>query len=201
LHNYIRNFRKENDGYIMTGFSYETDSVTMALYTGWMMKTDNNIDSVWYRDYTHFNQLWDDNYLYDINACEDNGYIAIGEAHPDMGTEKLWVIKVDSMGCDTAGCATGTKIFELPAREKTEVVKIYPNPATSDITIAFQNTDHHKNMMLECYNIYGMQVHTEKIWKGQQEIKIDLRGWAKGLYFAVVKSEGTLAGSVRFIRQ
>jgi hypothetical protein len=56
-------------------------------------------------------------------------------------------------------------------------------------------------MLLECFNIYRQKVHTEKIWKGQQQTKIDLHGWAKGLYFAVVKSEGTLAGSVRFIRQ
>jgi len=54
-------------------------------------------------------------------------------------------------------------------------------------------------MQLECFNIYGQQVHTEKIWKGQQETRIDLNGWAKGLYFAVVKSEGKVAGTGRFV--
>jgi hypothetical protein len=56
-------------------------------------------------------------------------------------------------------------------------------------------------MQLECLNIYEQRVHIEKIWKGQQEAKIDLRGWAKGLYFAVVKSEGKMAGSGRIVRR
>jgi hypothetical protein len=105
---------------------------------------------------------------------------------------------------DDCDIITGT---EIPSPEEyysfiaTIPITAFPNPAETEITLAFQNTKHHTNMVLECYNIYGRQVHTEKIWKGQQETKIDLRGWAKGLYFAVVKSEGTLAGSVRFIRQ
>jgi hypothetical protein len=195
---YIKNFRKLNDAYVLTGFSYETDTVTMALYTGWMMKLDNNLDSVWYRDYTHFDQLYDDNYLYDINACEDNGYIAIGEAHPDMGSEKLWVIKVDSMGCDTAGCATGvfTKEISLNYDEK---ITAYPNPAETEITLAFQNTKHHSNMLLECYNIYGQRAYSEKIWKGQLQTKINVSGWSKGLYFAVVKSNRKVAGTCKFV--
>ena len=55
LANHIRNMRKVNDSYILTGFSYETDSITYQYYSGWMMKLDNNLDSVWYRDYTHSN--------------------------------------------------------------------------------------------------------------------------------------------------
>jgi hypothetical protein len=115
--------------------------------------------------------------------------------------------QIQSGTIDLSACLVWTGVEEIPSPEEyysfiaTIPITAFPNPAETEITLAFQNTDHHKNMMLECYNIYGMQVHTEKIWKGQQETKIDLRDWAKGLYFAVVKSEGTLAGSVRFIRQ
>jgi hypothetical protein len=103
---------------------------------------------------------------------------------------------------DDCDIITGTKI---PSPEEyysfisTMPVTAYPNPASSEITLAFQNTDHHTNMELECYNIYGQRVHSEKIWKGQQERSIGLQGWAKGLYFAVVKSEGKVAGSGRFV--
>jgi len=77
----------------------------------------------------------------------------------------------------------------------------YPNPASSEITLSFQNTSHHTNMLLECYNIYGQKVHSEKIWKGQQQTKLDVSSWGKGLYFAMVKSEGKVAGSGRFVRK
>jgi len=80
-------------------------------------------------------------------------------------------------------------------------INAYPNPAETEITLAFQNTDHHTNMVLECYNIYGQKVHNEKIWKGQQETRIDLRGWASALYFTVVKSDGKVAGTGRFVRR
>jgi len=105
---------------------------------------------------------------------------------------------------DDCDIITGT---DIPSPEEyysfiaTIPVTAYPNPAETEITLAFQNTDHHNNMLLECYNIYGQQVHTEKIWKGQQEKRIDLRRWAKGLYFAVVKSEGKVAGTGRFVRK
>jgi hypothetical protein len=198
LHNYIKNFRKESGGYIMTGFSYETDTVTTALYTGWMMKLDNNLDSLWYRDYTHFDQLWDDNYLYDIDACADNGFIAIGESHPDNGNNNMWIIKVDSMGCDTAGCATGVFTKEISFINDKEITA-YPNPAETEITLAFENTEHHNNMILECYNIYGQKVHSEKIYKGQQQTRLNVSGWSKGIYLAIIRSNQSITGQCRFI--
>jgi hypothetical protein len=82
-----------------------------------------------------------------------------------------------------------------------EIIKTYPNPASTDINIAFQNTEYHMDMMLDCFDIYGRQVHNEKIWKGQQETRIDIREWAKGLYFAVVKIEGNVAGTGRFAKK
>jgi hypothetical protein len=121
--------------------------------------------------------------------------------------DSLCLEQIQSGTIDLSDCLVWTGAEEIPSPEEyysfiaTIPVTAYPNPAETEITLAFQNTDHHTNMLLECYNIYGQRVHTEKIWKGQQETKIDLLGWAKGLYFAVVKSEGTLAGSVRFIRQ
>ncbi len=75
LVNHIRNMRKINDSYILTGFSYETDSITYQYYSGWMMKLDNNLDSVWYRDYYYSNNESDQNLLYDMFPCQDKGYI------------------------------------------------------------------------------------------------------------------------------
>jgi hypothetical protein len=78
-------------------------------------------------------------------------------------------------------------------------ITAYPKPAETEITLAFENTEHHANMLLECYNIYGQRMYSEKIYKGQQQTKLDVNGWRKGLYFAVVKSNGKVAGQVRFV--
>jgi hypothetical protein len=114
---------------------------------------------------------------------------------------------IQSGTIDLTDCLVWTGTEEMPSPAEyyafiaTIPITAYPNPAEMEITLAFQNTEHHTNILLECYNIYGQKVHSEKIWKGQQQTKLDLRGWSKGLYFAVVKSDGKVAGQVRFIVQ
>jgi hypothetical protein len=138
---------------------------------GVVEKNDNNFVIAGYTDYGP---------SYDV-GCEPYG---------GNGDEDYWVFEIDTS--DTNSVAEN--------HVENDKVVFYPNPAETEITISFQNTDHHSNMLLECYNIYGQRVHSEKIWKGQQETRIDLQVWAKGLYFAVVKSEGKVAGSGRFVR-
>jgi hypothetical protein len=114
---------------------------------------------------------------------------------------------IQSGTIDLSDCMMWTGAEEIPSPEEyysfiaTIPITAYPNPAETEITLAFQNTEHHSNMMLECYNIYGQKVHTEKIWKGQQQTKMDVSGWSKGLYFAVAKSNGKVAGTGRFVRK
>jgi len=119
--------------------------------------------------------------------------------------DSLCTEPIQSGTIDLSDCLVWTSTEEIPSPEEyyafiaTIPITAYPNPAEMEITLAFQNTDHHTNMLLECYNIYGQKVHTEKVWKGQQETRIDLRGWASGLYFTVVKSDGKVAGTGRFV--
>jgi hypothetical protein len=108
---------------------------------------------------------------------------------------------------DLSACMVWTGTEEIPSPEEyytsiaTIPITAYPNPAETEITLAFENTEHHSNMLLECYNIYGQKVHSEKIYKGQQQTKLDVSDWSKGLYFAVVKSNGKVAGTERFVRK
>jgi hypothetical protein len=74
---------------------------------------------------------------------------------------------------------------EYYASVQTIVVTAYPNPAETEITLAFQNTEHHNNMLLECYNLFGQRVHSEKVYKGQQKTKLSIEQWQSGLYIAV----------------
>jgi len=198
----IRNFRETINGDIVAAGFYYPDTTTDFILNGWFYKFNQEGDSIWFREYYNYFDQYAENMLYDVYPCQEKGYVGIGYARPGTGgsTQKMWVIKVDSMGCDTAGCATGTFTKEIYLKSDNDIIA-FPNPAETEITLAFQNTDHHANMLLECYNIYGQQVHSEKIWKGQQETKIDLHGWAKGLYFAVVKSEDKVTGSTRFIKR
>jgi hypothetical protein len=112
---------------------------------------------------------------------------------------------IQSGTIDLSSCLVWTGTEEIPLPEEyysfiaTIPITAYPNPAETEITLAFQNTDHHSNMQLECFNIYGQKVHSEKIWKGQQQTKLNISNWSNGLYFTVVKSEGKVAGTCKFV--
>ncbi len=93
---------------------------------------------------------------------------------------------IQSGTIDLSDCMVWTGTEEIPSPEEyysfiaTIPITAYPNPAETEITLAFENTEHHSNMLLECYNIYGQKVHSEKIWNGQQQTRLDVSGWGRG---------------------
>jgi len=197
--NYIKNFRKVDDGYILTGFSYETDTATMALYTGWGTKVNNNLDIIWYHDYSYYNNLYDDNYLYDISPCQDNGYIAIGKARPDMGTNKMWIVKVDSMGCDTPGCATGVHVFELPENDIGEL-KIWPNPTKGEFWAQGFEFRVKGGKSIKIYNSQGIKVEEVKVPENSESLRINVSHFTNGLYYLQYIHSNQIVGTTKFIK-
>jgi hypothetical protein len=197
---WIKNLRKTNSGYIITGFSAETDSATYQYYSGWMMKLDNYLDSVWYRDYIHEDENWE-NYFYDAYPTSDNGYIAVGKAQPDLGNSKLWVVKVDSMGCDTPGCATGTFVKELPlpAGSAGELA-IWPNPAREEFRIAPPVTpERGKSVRIVVYNSQGIRVKEIKPVYNNEPVTVNTRNWQKGIYYIRMSAGGRNLGSGKVV--
>lgn len=128
---YMKNLSSTNDGNLIASSFFMDDTTSDYPYIGNLYKFTQEGDSIWMRDYYYYNNQYDWNMLYDVYPCSDKGHIGVGLARPDIGTEKLWIIKVDSMGCDTAGCATGTWISEFffSGGGQVEDLLVYPNPA------------------------------------------------------------------------
>jgi hypothetical protein len=76
-----------------------------------------------------------------------------------------------------------------------------PNPASDHITFALENTEHHRNIELRCYNLLGMQQHQTKILRGQQQATISVSTWPPGMYVVVVYSDGRPVGRGKFVVQ
>ncbi len=103
-------------------------------------------------------------------------------------------------------CDLFTAIDEIPTAKQYQEkirwipIKAYPNPVTEGkLTLEFENTIHHKNMELHCYDDFGRQIHYQKIYKGQQDTDVDVSGWPPGIYIAVVYSEGSARGKAKFV--
>ncbi len=77
---------------------------------------------------------------------------------------------------------------------------MYPNPAKDQINLSFENTEHHNNIQLFCYDIYGRLLHQEEIFSGQSEKELDISSWGRGMYVAVITSNCKFVGKGKFVK-
>ena len=113
---------------------------------------------------------------------------------------------IQSGTIDLTSCFVWTNIRDAPSpKEYYESirkipVKAYPNPATQGtITFEYKNTEHHRNIELRCFDIYGEEIHKEKVYRYQGESVVDIGSWRKGMYVAVVYSNGLPVGQCKFV--
>ena len=116
---------------ILTGTYCEKDGG----YSSVILKANQNGDSIWMREHYRYFKI-SLNYLQDINQTKDKGYIACGYVvpnPPDTGYESSWILKIDSLGCDSIGCQLMDNVSLI--KELKDEINIYPNPANNEITI------------------------------------------------------------------
>jgi hypothetical protein len=216
-HNYLRNIRVLSDGSIIAvgsvlKFNPEPDRL------GWIIKTSPNGDSIWHREYRFLSGYESRNYLYDIIYTADNGLIACGYVvpnPPDTGSVDTWVIKLDSIGCDTAGCDPTVWIVEedekIRGREAERMV-IWPNPARDVIHVHMDTWTHMpfpKDVTLTIYDIYGRTITAQTptilpscsptVLPSSQEITIDVSGYPPGLYIITITGDRQETLSGKFV--
>ena len=199
---WIKNFRKTENGYIASGFFVDS---TFISYKGFLLKIDENLDSIWMRKYSHFNELYDNNLFYDAYPTTDNGYIAIGKARPDGGgqSNKMWIVKVDSMGCDTPGCATGTFVEELfpYVRDRGEELMIWPNPAREEFWVTPLVFPPNGGMPthIVVYNSQGVKVKEIPVPEDDETVTVNVQGLNRGMYFVRLTAGGRSLGSGKVV--
>jgi hypothetical protein len=204
--NFLNNIYPDHDGgYIATGYrrNYFHPGSIWNEY-GWLLKIDENGDSVWYREYQYYSVTDDDyNKLYDLCLAPDGGYVTVGQASTWTEPQTAWVIKVDSLGCDTPGCATGVYI-PVPQVVGNEAFLLYPNPANSALNCRLQIASPAygwadcKSLLL-IYDMIGRKMEELQIPKGQELVRIDVSSYPAGIYIAVLKNEKRMLGRRKFV--
>ena len=90
----------EDSSYVMVGSHYLNPTQAIDMY---MMKINSVGDSLWSVGWGNTST---EEYAYDINKTSDNGFIIAGQ-YSNIGPPlyDLWVIKTDSLGCDSPTCS------------------------------------------------------------------------------------------------
>jgi hypothetical protein len=153
-------------------------------FTSWILKLKPNGDSIYFRRYyKNDNQYTLTNTSWDFCIAEDKSIVTCGYVSMQNDYQKLWLAKMDSLGCLQPGCDP-TAGIEEPHYLKPGQLQIYPNPATTQTTITYPTTD--KAIILQIYNMLGQLVYEEKLSKGSSQTTLDTRAYKKGLYKVMV---------------
>ncbi|PCJ23677.1 MAG: hypothetical protein COA97_11175 [Flavobacteriales bacterium] len=118
------------------------------------------------------------NYFWDIHETYDKGFIICGDfLNISVPVQPLWVLKLDSMGCDTINCTVG---IEDEISEENELL-VYPNPSNTFISFELPFNLNQINAELRLFNITGKEVFVKKI--NSHVTQIDVSSYPKGIYF------------------
>jgi hypothetical protein len=106
---------------------------------------------------------------------------------------------------DLTDCEVIVNVEDIPTRKEYNArislipITPAPNPAKDYIRFLLENTEHHKNIRVVCYDIYGRQMAEVPVNAGVNETGLSISGWRHGLYMAVVYSGNKQMGKARFV--
>lgn len=148
-----------------------------------------------------FPNIWEYNFLVDVVPTQDKGFIFSGYTDVpcqfgDTCGYWGWVVKLDSLGCEDAGCYT-VGLEEMPFLNSTHQVS--PNPAQSYITFAYQSQP--KVQSLHVYDIWGKKVFASPLPAHTDEFTLDLHAFPQGIYVYYFMEKGRIEASGKFVKK
>ncbi len=185
---------------IITGTSHmvNPDNPNELGYKGVIMKVNSNGDSLWARWHGH-GLFADDCQINDIVLTDDGGFLATGwQWHNNGGLffQNAWLLKMDSMGCDTAGCHIYDG-FDREVNYKIEF-RVFPNPTDDILNIEFDKVYNHE-IKIKIYNSIGQLVLEKSSEKGVTLQRINIKAISRGIYFIEIVDKNGILTSDKFI--
>ncbi len=163
----------------------------------WLLKLNTHGDSLWLREHFYFNGSYNTNRLFDIKPTLDGGFITCGyvDSMPAV-SQSIWVLKLDSFGCLVPGCQNvGMKEVIL---QDNEQVFVYPNPATTEITIKLSEQFRQNAKEARVFNNLGQEVLRQSLSAGEATHTLNIAYLSAGIYHIRIIGNGisVVAGKV-----
>lgn len=140
-----------------------------------LLKLSSTGDSLWLKEY--YNGAFSSHQLRDVYPTPDGGFVACGwinPSAPDTGYQDIWIIKVDSMGCEIANCTVG--LNEL--MDQVKPIKVYPVPFSFELNISFLNN--FENGLIKIFDATGKLVFEKE--NDGVSFHLSTSNWNDGIY-------------------
>nr|MBK9651296.1 T9SS type A sorting domain-containing protein [Bacteroidota bacterium] len=152
------------------------------------------LDSVgnlkWERSFAQGN---DHAYFRDVIETSDSGFICAGFCFEGAsGGQDAWLVKLDSAGCDSAGCAIYTGLPGVAPLSNGEGpgVRLFPNPTKEIFYIKFPHQFFADTYTVTVTNMQGQVLHHQKyVYNLRQDMPIFVNNLASGMYLVTIKVE------------
>jgi len=141
-----------------------------------------------------------DIYLYKINENLEHDTIYPGNyTYDSLCPYTIESGEIDISDCITVSVGEVPTLDEFNSNKHSINIKAFPNPVNgNEVTFELQNTEYHSDMELRIFDVFGKEVHSEKVYQFQVEARINVRNWKKGIYIALVYSEEKVVGECKF---
>jgi hypothetical protein len=148
------------------------------------------------------NLTWDV-YFYKINQNLEQDTVYLGNyTYDSLCTE----LPIQSGVIDLTGCDVITSVEEIPTLEEYNEklqsipIKASPNPTnTGEVLLEMENTGLYTNMHLKVFDVYGKQIHSEKVYPHQGATRLDVSSWLGGMYIVTIYSNGQVRGKCKVV--
>lgn len=119
--------------------------------------------------------------------------------HIGQPYQNMWLVKTDSLGCDSVTCSYLTGIEE--GEKVNSLFKIYPNPNVGKFIFKMDDTKiKSKSLLITINDLLGQNVYSKNIKANLvSEINLNIEDLAKGIYIVNLYDANLLLGQTKLI--
>ena len=169
---------------------------------GMLFHLDANGEVIWSRFYAHYDEpsLLYPQFFYDVEPTRDGGFILTGNTYGPQppNSSRLWLLKLDSMGCLVPGCHTvGVEEFESQLQS---ALHLSPNPASERVQVELALPEGYRlvgAVQAVLLDAQGKEVLREQVGNSGNALRgnLDVSALPSGLYYLHLRDgEKWLAG-------
>jgi hypothetical protein len=207
----------EDGGYFITGSSFfgSLSSIGEERHKGFILRLDENRDSLWLRSYLYFNNPMGPNgltehYILDSKLSSDGGLVCCGwiqqkQQDPSPLLQTPWLFKVDSLGCLEPGCQF-VHVSEIVIGLEN-AMSIFPNPVSDVAHIVFsfpENFSAPQHSELVVLDMQGKEVSRHQLALAgayNEQVELQVTELAAGIYTIHWVNENQWLDSVKLVKE